>query len=136
MFLGSNSTAGPPVRAAAMARGSASTMSVALVTRSQNTEMAPNRSSAFSEPLQPLVSWKLPRPSSGIGACPTSASTGTRLASASPNPGMRLSEPPPDVAATTPNPLPARLYPSAITAAENSCLASTAVRSDRKYAAS
>ena len=42
---------------------------------------------AFSAPLRPLVSWKAPRPSSVVGGWPISASTGTRLANASPSPG-------------------------------------------------
>jgi hypothetical protein len=63
MSLGSSNTAGPPVRAAAIAAGSTDTMSAALLTRSQNTETCENKASAFSEPLRPLVSWKLPRPS-------------------------------------------------------------------------
>ena len=53
-----------------------------------------------------------------------------------PRPATRFRLAPPEVAATTPRPFPARLYPSAIVAAENSCLASTAVTSSLKYAAS
>jgi hypothetical protein len=71
-----------------------------------------------------------------VAGWPTKANTGIRLVNDSPRPGSRFSAPPPDVAATTPKPAPLRLYPSAIVAAENSCLASTAVISDRKYAAS
>jgi hypothetical protein len=63
MSLGSNSTAGPPVCAAAMAAGNTEMMSSALVTRLQNTDVCENNASAFSEPLHPLVSWKLPKPS-------------------------------------------------------------------------
>ncbi|BBN49924.1 hypothetical protein JPH1_43990 [Mycobacterium avium subsp. hominissuis] len=111
-------------------------MSSGVCTRRQNTETAENSAPASSDPLAPLVSWKLPRPSSAAAGWPTSASTGTRLASDSPSPATRFSDPPPEVAATTPSPAPLRLYPSAIAAAENSCLASTAVSSGRKCAAS
>ena len=136
MSLGSNNTAGPPVRAAATASGSAVMMSSGVTTRRQYTDTAENSASASSAPLRPLVSWKAPRPSSVVGAWPISASTGTRLANASPSPGTVFRQPPPEVAATTPSPAPLRLYPSAIVAAENSCLASTAVMSSRKNAAS
>ena len=68
-------------------------MSAALVTRLQNTDTAENNASAFSEPLRPLVSWKLPRPSIVVAGWPTSASTGTRLANDSPRPGTRFSAP-------------------------------------------
>ena len=56
MSLGSNKTAGPPVRAAAMARDSAGTMSAGVSTRSQDSDTAENTASAFSDPLRPLVS--------------------------------------------------------------------------------
>lgn len=56
MSLGSNNTAGPPVRAAAMARGSSETMSAGVSSRSQNTDTAENNASAFNDPFAPLVS--------------------------------------------------------------------------------
>ena len=56
MSLGSNNTAGPPVRAAAMARDSAAAMSAGVSTRSHDTDTAENNASAFSDPLRPLVS--------------------------------------------------------------------------------
>jgi hypothetical protein len=62
-----------------MAAGSAETMSAALVTRLQNTDICENNASAFSEPLRPLVSWKLPKPSIVVAGWPTSAKTGIRL---------------------------------------------------------
>jgi hypothetical protein len=46
-----------------MAAGNTEMMSSALVTRLQNTDVCENNASAFSEPLHPLVSWKLPKPS-------------------------------------------------------------------------
>ena len=48
-------------------------------------------------------------PSSVVGGWPISASTGTRLANASPSPGTVFRQPPPEVAATTPIPAPLRL---------------------------
>ena len=51
-----------------MASGSAVTMSSGVVTRLQYTDTAENSASASSAPLRPLVSWKLPRPSSAVGA--------------------------------------------------------------------
>ena len=56
MSLGSNNTAGPPARAAAMAAGNAETMSAGVMTRRQKTDAWENNASAFSEPLRPLVS--------------------------------------------------------------------------------
>ena len=44
------------MRAAAMARGSAVTMSAGLSTRSQDSDTAENTASASSDPLRPLVS--------------------------------------------------------------------------------
>ncbi len=111
-------------------------MSAGVSTRWQNTDTAENSAYASSDPLRPLVSWKLPWPSIVAAGWPTNASTGTLLANDSPRPGITFSAPPPDVAATTPSPAPLRLYPSAIAAAENSCLASTAVISVWKWAAS
>ncbi|CQD06825.1 hypothetical protein BN970_01273 [Mycolicibacterium conceptionense] len=111
-------------------------MSAGLRSLRQYSETAENSACPSRLPLSPLVSWKAPRPSSVVGACPMSASTGTRLASDSASPGTVFRQPPPEVAATTPTPPPLRLYPSAIVAAENSCLANTAVMSSRKCAAS
>ena len=119
-----------------MASGSTVAMSSGVVTRRQNTDTAENNASPFNAPFRPLVSWKAPRPSRVVGAWPISASTGTRLANASPSPATVFKQPPPEVAATTPSPAPLRLYPSAMVAAENSCLARTAVMSSRKCAAS
>ncbi|CNG93833.1 Uncharacterised protein [Mycobacterium tuberculosis] len=56
MSLGSKRTDGPPVRAAAMARGSAVTMSAGSRTRSQDSDTAENTASASRAPLRPLVS--------------------------------------------------------------------------------
>ena len=109
MSLGSSKTAGPPVRAAATASAVRTTMSSGVTTRRQNTDTAENSASASSAPLRPLVSWKEPRPSSVVGGWPISASTGTRLANASPSPGTVFRHPPPEVAATTPSPAPLRL---------------------------
>ncbi len=67
MSLGSNNTAGPPAFAAAIAAGNAETMSAGSSTRRQYTDTSANSASAFSEPLRPLVSWKLPRPSIPVG---------------------------------------------------------------------
>ncbi len=104
-------------------------MSAGFNTRRQKTDTAENSASAFSEPLRPLVSWKLPRPSMVVAGWPTNANTGTRLAKDSPRPGMRFSAPPPGGRGHYPKPAPLRLYPSAIVAAENSCLANTALMS-------
>ncbi len=56
MSLGNSNTAGPPVCAAAIASGNTETMSAALRTRLQYTDIWENNASAFSEPLRPLVS--------------------------------------------------------------------------------
>ncbi|SLH66011.1 Uncharacterised protein [Mycobacteroides abscessus subsp. abscessus] len=85
-------------------------------------------------PAAPLVSWNAPRPASPVGGWPTRASTGTREANDSASPATRFMAPPPEVAATTPKPV-ARAYPSAMVAAENSCLAITPVTGE-SYSAS
>ena len=56
------------MRAAATASGNAARMSAGVSTRRQNTETSENNASAHNEPLRPLVSWKLPRPSRVVGA--------------------------------------------------------------------
>ena len=102
-------------------------MSAGVRSRSQNTDTAENSTSAFKRSVR----------AAGVLEAALAVHRGGGLADQREHrnparkrlaqPGDEVQRAPPDVATTTPRPAPLRLYPSAIVAAENSCLASTAL---------